>query len=248
MFKKILIANRGEIALRVMWACKELGHQDGGRLLRGRPGQPARPLRGPGGLHRARRGTSTPTSTSPPSSARRRSRGPTPSIPATASSPSPATSPRSARPATSSSSGPGPQAIRLMGDKSRAKKAMMKAGVPVLPGSPGVLEDEEKAVRVAREIGFPVILKASAGGGGRGMRIVRSPGGAGPGLPGRAGGGGGRLRRPRRLHREVRGGPAPHRDPGHGRHARATWCTWASASARSSGATRSCSRRRPRPS
>jgi acetyl-CoA carboxylase biotin carboxylase subunit len=61
-----------------------------------------------------------------------------------------------------------------MGDKSRAKKAMMKAGVPVIPGSPGVVEDEDRAVRNARDVGFPVILKASAGGGGRGMRIVRS--------------------------------------------------------------------------
>jgi acetyl-CoA carboxylase biotin carboxylase subunit len=52
---------------------------------------------------------------------------------------------------------------------------MMKAGVPVLPGSVGVLEDEEKAVKVAREVGFPVVLKASAGGGGRGIRIVRNP-------------------------------------------------------------------------
>src|ERR1044071_8133078 len=65
--------------------------------------------------------------------------------------------------------GPGPQAIRLMGDKSRAKKTMQKAGVPVTPGSPGVLEDEAAAAKCAREIGFPVILKASAGGGGRGM-------------------------------------------------------------------------------
>jgi acetyl-CoA carboxylase, biotin carboxylase subunit len=72
--------------------------------------------------------------------------------------------------------GPGPQAIRMMGDKSRARKTMQKAGVPVIPGSPGVLDDEEKAARCAREIGFPVILKASAGGGGRGMRVVRSPG------------------------------------------------------------------------
>jgi acetyl-CoA carboxylase biotin carboxylase subunit len=62
----------------------------------------------------------------------------------------------------------------MMGDKSRAKKAMIKAGVPVVPGSPGVVEDEEKALRVARETGFPVMLKASAGGGGRGMRIVRN--------------------------------------------------------------------------
>ncbi|HSF03916.1 MAG TPA: ATP-grasp domain-containing protein, partial [Solirubrobacterales bacterium] len=58
-------------------------------------------------------------------------------------------------------------------DKSRAKKAMQRAGVPVIPGSPGVVEDDEKAERLAREVGFPVILKASAGGGGRGMRIVR---------------------------------------------------------------------------
>src|SRR6185436_7222323 len=70
--------------------------------------------------------------------------------------------------------GPGPQAIRLMGDKSRAKKTMIKAGVPVIPGSPGVVEDEEKAARCAKDVGYPVILKASAGGGGRGMRIVRS--------------------------------------------------------------------------
>ena len=70
--------------------------------------------------------------------------------------------------------GPGPQAMRLMGDKSRARRAMMKAGVPVLPGSVGVLEDEEKAVKAAKDTGFPVILKASAGGGGRGIRIVRT--------------------------------------------------------------------------
>jgi acetyl-CoA carboxylase biotin carboxylase subunit len=57
---------------------------------------------------------------------------------------------------------------------------MMKAGVPVIPGSPGVVEDEDKATRIAREIGFPVILKASAGGGGRGMRIVREAPDAAP--------------------------------------------------------------------
>jgi acetyl-CoA carboxylase biotin carboxylase subunit len=65
----------------------------------------------------------------------------------------------------------------MMGDKSRAKKAMQRAGVPVIPGSAGVVEDEDRAERTAREIGFPVILKASAGGGGRGMRIVRETAG-----------------------------------------------------------------------
>jgi acetyl-CoA carboxylase biotin carboxylase subunit len=60
-----------------------------------------------------------------------------------------------------------------MGDKSQAKKAMIKAGVPVVPGSPGVVEDEDAARKVAKDVGFPLILKASAGGGGRGMRVVR---------------------------------------------------------------------------
>jgi len=53
--------------------------------------------------------------------------------------------------------GPGPHAIRLMGDKSRAKKVMQKAGVPVVPGSPGVVEDEDVAAKLAKEVGFPVI-------------------------------------------------------------------------------------------
>ena len=70
--------------------------------------------------------------------------------------------------------GPDSEAMRLMGDKSQARKAMARAGIPVLPGSAGVLRSEHEAARVAREVGFPVILKASAGGGGRGMRIVRS--------------------------------------------------------------------------
>ena len=68
--------------------------------------------------------------------------------------------------------GPSPRAIRLMGDKSLARRTMLKAGVPVLPGSNGVVETEEKALGVAKEIGFPVIIKAAAGGGGRGMRAV----------------------------------------------------------------------------
>jgi acetyl-CoA carboxylase, biotin carboxylase subunit len=72
--------------------------------------------------------------------------------------------------------GPDPQVIRLMGDKARARKVMKKAGVPVLPGSDGPVESEEKALKVAKEIGYPVIVKATAGGGGRGMRVVRAPG------------------------------------------------------------------------
>jgi acetyl-CoA carboxylase biotin carboxylase subunit len=71
--------------------------------------------------------------------------------------------------------GPYPNVIRLMGDKARARRAMKKAGVPVLPGSDGPVQEEEQAVKIAKELGYPVIIKAVAGGGGRGMRVVRTP-------------------------------------------------------------------------
>src|SRR6187401_1450990 len=71
--------------------------------------------------------------------------------------------------------GPDPSVIRLMGDKARARRAMKKAGVPILPGSDGPVEGEEQALKVARDIGYPVIIKATAGGGGRGMRVVEAP-------------------------------------------------------------------------
>ncbi len=171
MFKKVLIANRGEIALRVMWACKELGvktvavySEADAHSLHVRFADEAVCIGPPRNIESYL------------------------NIPAIISA-AEITGAEAIHPGygfLSESSylaeiceacnikfiGPGPQAIRLMGDKSRARKAMTKAGVPVVPGSPGVLEDEEKAVRAARDIGFPVILKASAGGGGRGMRIV----------------------------------------------------------------------------
>jgi acetyl-CoA carboxylase biotin carboxylase subunit len=175
MFKKVLIANRGEIALRVLWACRELGlrtvavySEADANSLHVRFADEAVCI-GPA-----------------------RSIESYLNIPAIISA-AEITGADAIHPGYGFLSesaylaeiceacsikfiGPGPQAIRLMGDKSRAKRAMMKAGVPVVPGSNGVIEDEERAVRVAREISFPVILKASAGGGGRGMRIVRSPG------------------------------------------------------------------------
>jgi acetyl-CoA carboxylase biotin carboxylase subunit len=70
--------------------------------------------------------------------------------------------------------GPYPNVIRLLGDKARARRAMKKAGVPVLPGSDGPVQGEEQALKVAKELGYPLIIKAVAGGGGRGMRIVRA--------------------------------------------------------------------------
>jgi acetyl-CoA carboxylase, biotin carboxylase subunit len=72
--------------------------------------------------------------------------------------------------------GPDPNVIRLLGDKARARRAMKKAGVPMLAGSDGPIESEEKALKIAKEIGYPVIIKAVAGGGGRGMRVVKNPG------------------------------------------------------------------------
>jgi acetyl-CoA carboxylase biotin carboxylase subunit len=70
--------------------------------------------------------------------------------------------------------GPYPNVIRLMGDKARARRAMKKAGVPVLPGSDGPVQGEEQAMKVAKDLGYPVIIKAVAGGGGRGLRVVRT--------------------------------------------------------------------------
>jgi acetyl-CoA carboxylase biotin carboxylase subunit len=172
VFKKILIANRGEIALRVIWACRELGvstvavYSEGDR----------------DSLHV--RFADQAVCIGPPRSIESYL-----NIPAIISA-AEITGADAIHPGYGFLSesgymaeiceackitfiGPPAPAIRLMGDKSRARKAMIKAGVAVLPGSPGVLEDEDRAVRSAKEIGFPVILKASAGGGGRGMRVVR---------------------------------------------------------------------------
>jgi acetyl-CoA carboxylase biotin carboxylase subunit len=175
MFKKILVANRGEIALRVLWACKELGI----------PTVAVYSEADQGSLHV--RFADQAVCIGPARSIESYLNIPA-IISAAEITGADAIHPGYGFLAESSYLaeiceacnikfiGPGPQAIRLMGDKSRAKKAMQKAGVPVVPGSAGVVEDEEKGTRIARDIGFPVILKASAGGGGRGMRIVRSAG------------------------------------------------------------------------
>jgi len=70
--------------------------------------------------------------------------------------------------------GPSPDSMRSMGDKSTAKETMQRIGVPTVPGSEGLLTDEREALAIAREIGYPVMIKATAGGGGRGMRLVRA--------------------------------------------------------------------------
>jgi acetyl-CoA carboxylase, biotin carboxylase subunit len=70
--------------------------------------------------------------------------------------------------------GPPPDVMRMMGEKEKARMAMKKHGVPILPGSDGVIANAEEALEWAKKIGFPVIVKASAGGGGRGMRVIRN--------------------------------------------------------------------------
>jgi acetyl-CoA carboxylase biotin carboxylase subunit len=70
--------------------------------------------------------------------------------------------------------GPSPAVIRMMGEKDRARAEVAAAGLPIIPGSPGIVDDEDAAERIAAEIGYPVMIKAAEGGGGRGMRIVRN--------------------------------------------------------------------------
>src|SRR6476469_4063534 len=71
--------------------------------------------------------------------------------------------------------GPTGDQIRVMGDKAAARSAMTRVGVPIIPGTPGPMEDPDEALKFAREIGFPVIIKAAAGGGGKGMRVATDP-------------------------------------------------------------------------
>jgi acetyl-CoA carboxylase, biotin carboxylase subunit len=173
-FKKILIANRGEIACRIIWTCKEMGiktvavHSDVDRdSLHVRYADEAACI------------------------------GPAPSaqsylnIPAIISAAEIfnvdaihpgygflAESPYFAEICQACNIkfiGPRADVIRLMGDKIEARRAMQQAGLPILPGSPEPIKSEEEGLRLAHDIGFPVIVKASAGGGGRGMRIVRTP-------------------------------------------------------------------------
>jgi acetyl-CoA carboxylase, biotin carboxylase subunit len=172
-FKKILIANRGEIACRIIWTCKEMGiktvavHSDVDRdSLHVRFADEAACI------------------------------GPAPSaqsylnIPAIISTaeifnvdaihPGYGFLAESAYFAEICDAcnikfiGPSANVIRLMGDKIEARRTMHEAGLPIVPGSQGGITSEEEGLKIAREIGYPLIVKASAGGGGRGMRIVRS--------------------------------------------------------------------------
>jgi acetyl-CoA carboxylase, biotin carboxylase subunit len=173
MFKKILIANRGEIALRIICAAKELGiktvavYSEADR----------------NSLHV--RFADEAICIGPPKSADSYL-----NIPAVISA-AELTNAEAIHPGYGLLSenanfaevcetshikfiGPPPEITRLMGEKEKARQAMKAANVPILPGSEGVIASEEEAVAYAKDTGYPVILKAKAGGGGRGMRVVRS--------------------------------------------------------------------------
>jgi acetyl-CoA carboxylase, biotin carboxylase subunit len=172
MFKKILIANRGEIALRVICACRELGIKTVAVYSEADENS----------LHV--RFADEDVCIGPARSADSYL-----SVPAVLSA-AEITGADAIHPGYGFLSesaylaevceachikfiGPAPNVIRLLGDKARARRAMKKAGVPILPGSDGPVDSEEKAQKVARDLGYPVIIKAVAGGGGRGMRVIR---------------------------------------------------------------------------
>src|SRR5881296_2793830 len=173
MFKKILIANRGEIALRVICACKELGirtvaiYSEADRnSLHVRFADEAICI-GPPQLGQSYLNIPSVISAAEIANV-------------DAIHPGYGLLAENANFAEVSETcnikfiGPPPEITRLMGEKEKARAAMKNAGVPILPGSDGIIASEEEALEWARQVGFPVIIKASAGGGGRGMRIVRN--------------------------------------------------------------------------
>jgi acetyl-CoA carboxylase, biotin carboxylase subunit len=173
MFRKVLIANRGEIALRVINACKEMGirtvaiYSEADRHS----------------LHV--RFADEAICIGPPRSAESYL-----NVPAVISAAEiadvdaihpgygllseNANFAEVCRASNIKFIGPPPDVTRLMGEKEKARQAMKRAKVPILPGSDGVIQSEDEALEWAKSVGYPVILKASAGGGGRGMRVIRS--------------------------------------------------------------------------
>jgi len=173
MFKKILIANRGEIALRVICACKELGIRT--VAIYSEADRNSLPVRfadeaiciGPPQL--ALSYLNIPAVISAAEIANVEAIHPGYGLLAEN-----ANFAEVCETSGIKFIGPQPDVMRLMGEKEKARAAMKQAGVPILPGSEGIIASDGEAVEWARQVGFPVIVKASAGGGGRGMRIVRN--------------------------------------------------------------------------
>src|ERR1700691_6060301 len=173
MFKKILIANRGEIALRVICACKELGIRT--VAIYSEADRHSLPVRfaneaiciGPPQLALSYLNIAAVISAAEIANV-------------DAIHPGYGLLAENANFAEVCEIsgikfiGPRPEVMRLMGEREKARTAMKQAGGPILPGSDGIIASEGEAIEWARRVGFPVIMKASAGGGGRGMRIVRT--------------------------------------------------------------------------
>ncbi|MCA1928109.1 MAG: ATP-grasp domain-containing protein, partial [Calditerrivibrio sp.] len=173
MFKRVLIANRGEIALRIIRACRELGietvavYSEADRAS----------------LHVAFADTSVCIGGATPSQSYLNMKN---IIAAAEISDADAIHPGYGFLAENSTFakvcrdcgftfiGPSPEHIDLMGNKSNAKDTMKELGVPVVPGSDGPINDAKEALEIAKKIGFPVMIKASAGGGGKGMRMAHN--------------------------------------------------------------------------
>lgn len=173
MFRKVLVANRGEIALRVICACKEMGIRTVAVYSEADKHS----------LHV--RFADEAICIGPPRSAESYL-----NVPAVISAAEiadvdaihpgygllseNANFAEVCRASNIKFIGPPPDVTRLMGEKEKARQAMKRAKVPILPGSEGVIQSEDEALEWAKSVGYPVILKASAGGGGRGMRVIRS--------------------------------------------------------------------------
>ncbi len=173
MFKKILIANRGEIALRVICACKELGIRT--VAIYSEADRHSLPVRfadeaiciGPPQL--AQSYLNIPAVISAAEIANVEAIHPGYGLLAEN-----ANFAEVCETCGIKFIGPPPEITRLMGEKEKARAAMRNSGVPILPGSEGVIASDGEALKWAQQVGFPIIVKASAGGGGRGMRIVRT--------------------------------------------------------------------------
>jgi acetyl-CoA carboxylase biotin carboxylase subunit len=170
--RKILIANRGEIACRIIWTCKEMGiktvavHSEADReALHVRYADEAICI---GPAPSAQSYLNIPSIISAAEITNVDAIHPGYGFLAES-----ATFAKICEDCNIKFIGPTPAVIAMMGDKVEARRTMKAAGVPILPGSPEPIESVEEAKRLALEIGFPVIIKAAAGGGGRGMRIVR---------------------------------------------------------------------------
>ena len=170
--KKILIANRGEIAIRIIWTCKEMGiktvavHSEADRdALHVRFADEALCI---GPASSAESYLNIPAIISAAEITNVDAIHPGYGFLAES-----ATFAKVCEDCNIKFIGPTPDVIAMMGDKVEARRTMTAAGVPILPGSPEPIESAEEAIELAKQIGFPLIIKAAAGGGGRGMRIVR---------------------------------------------------------------------------